>query len=362
MSFDDFKSSLAVNGIKTTELLNEGDHVHIAWGSKAPAGLENNFTSKADMYRQNYADVLKGIRDDAERIHPGDQQFADLAAKNMEQRMNDVIHQQDLSVRSDQDAVVQAIHPKNGVPLTSMDQITNGPPDVRKAWENWQNNDPYASVKLNNLLTANSRGQATTYGTQFWDWYSKAAKQDIHDPTELLKYIKPEAGKNSPLTNLGAGVLGKMLKDGQTPEGRAFQQSEFAFFDKLRNEKIGNSNARGDEKFTEFMMRTLPMIEGARSRKENIGELYDPKSSKYLGKELDMIYPPSKRLADFQEHMEGKIDTGRLGQTGPKEYNSLDELKKDLSDKKVTRAFAVQYAISKKWAQAPGPAVPRPTD
>jgi len=123
ITFDNFKKALQDSGIKTSELIDEGDHVHVAWGDKP------RYTSPSTYLKTNYADVMQSAREQAQKRYPNDITYQDLVVSRTEQRVNDIIRTQELAQRADQEILLQAADGKftNKQPLTNISQIESGP-------------------------------------------------------------------------------------------------------------------------------------------------------------------------------------------------------------------------------------------
>jgi hypothetical protein len=149
------------------------------------------YKTRADYYRANYSDIIDQARTQAAQDHPDDPVYAAQATARVEQRLNDVIRQQDLSHKADSDLVYQAFNgglTKNQRP-TSIEQLTAIGPDVKAAWDRMQANNPQAALAVETrILTANGRASGhdiNTYGKGFYKLFN-AIHAPANDPSSRM--------------------------------------------------------------------------------------------------------------------------------------------------------------------------------
>jgi hypothetical protein len=356
-SFQDFKTGLLQKGVKPTELIDEGDHIHIAWGSKGSSGTGKGYLSQADYYRMNYDDIVQSARSKAEEQHPDDPAFADQVEARTTQRINNVIRTQELSVRADQNTILQSIN-NSSAPITSVDQLQNSPdPKVRQAWDNVQLNSPYAASAIQNrLLTANSKGQASGYGTDFSRHLFDALSGKVQSYSDFLPYVR--ADHNSPVTNTGLGQLNDTLKMMGTEQGRSFAKSEMDFLNQMKSGFTstipGVNTPKLNEQFEKSVQTILPRIQAGMSAGKSASDLFDPKSSDFVGK--DVKYPTKAEIIKAQSDalMSGPVKAPVTGMN----YSDLNSLKEAVQKDPSLRKQAEQYALQKGWIRENPPAVP----
>ncbi len=367
MTFDQVKTNLQLGRFKATELINEGDHIHVAWGNKSGTPVSQaaqGYISQADYINLNYSKFVDEAREKAQKLHPGDSTFEDTYVSRAEQGMRQIIDQQNRESAANKDYVTNIIKGDNkSEPIVNIDQLyASTDPKVKEAVTDWLKEDPYAEVKLNNLVNANTHGQATGYGTQFYDLYSKVAAGQIHDQTDLLHYLGGKA--NAPLTNTGYYQLKQMLQDQQTPEGSAWSHEQQKFLDGVKNAMTsplpGMKLPELDSNFQKSLVTILPRIQAGRSAGKTTGELFNPDSPDYVGK--DVKYPTKAEItAAATQHV---LNGMRQPDTANKSYNSYDDLKKDFAGKKGGRTAAEAYLNAHDlwgkpgWPARPAPAVP----
>lgn len=244
------------------------------------------FITKAEYYERNRGEIIKRARDRAfEQFH--DPRIADEAGSRAEQYLNDVIQAENGKKAADSELIRRFAFGEgnNGQLISNINQLDNGPPEIREAWQRMQMNNPLGAQAIKtNVLTANSRGRALEYGTDFWKHYSDVLTGKIKSVDELYPFVG--GNKNSPLTNTGLSQLGKEMELAKSPEGMAFLQSERAYFEKMRSSIVGGVNTRnanGERIFQRAMMQALPKIQAGRAQGLTAGDLFDEDSPDYIG-------------------------------------------------------------------------------
>jgi len=255
--------------------------------------------------------------------------------------------------------------------ITNMNDLDNAEdPAVKKAWQNFQVNNPQGAQRVQNLVNANSRGPASTYGTDFYRHFSDVLSGKI-TPDSLLDYKMD--GKNAPITNTGYNALVKHTKDLNTPEGHAFAQSEKKFFDDAQGLITGTALYPGVDPgdrqaiFEKFVMEKFPQIEAAKAAGKNASEIFgNPKSPDYVGKDISH-YAPKEGELDAMINKAYLLDMAKhnMGQNGaPEKFGSLADLQKAVAEKKITTADAKKYiqdnGLVGKWVRDVPPAAPLP--
>lgn len=340
----------------------------------AGSGATGIFQSKADYLRSHYDDLIGQAGDNAERLHPNNAVFRDSYIARTTTQIHQEITAQEVQDRAHSDFILGKVFDAKH-PVTSIDQLDySGDPQIRDAWTQMQAQNPYGAQNIRNrVAVANSRGQATQYGTNYFQLWNKVVSGQITDPSELSSWIDPHSGNKSPLTNTGMNQLIETMKGSQTPEQASQNRMIQNFFNTLHNSKIGPSNPHGDEMFSNYMQSALPLIAGQHGLGKTDSQLFDPKSPDYVGKGLDVIYPPSKRLSDRKEQALGGINFSNLGgrgSPGPSQFStsSLDSVKDAtagrsalqtaLDSHQITAQQYTDYAKSRGWKKSSGPAIP----
>ena len=334
----------------------------------------NGYQSQADYIRTHYDTYIQQARDQADQIDPGNVAFADQAASQTEARMNNIVHTQELEVRAAQDHIQSVVlgDDKNP-PITDPRQLSDNPdPQIRNDWNTFSLNNGYgAQMLLNNVIASNSRGAALGYGSDFYNRYQDIVSGKVSDMSNLYGYVRPEAGKDSPLTVAGLKVLTKTLADRQTPQGAAFAQAEQGFFQSLRGKVTGTGvipgayDPTGDKKFTDFMAQALPAIEAGKSSGKSAADLFDPKSPDYVGRFVGAFQrTPAQIMSDMSKTQisPSTIYGGSAGTTtaSSQTYNSLPDLQKAYKEGRISKSAATDFAMKQKWIQPNPPPVPKP--
>lgn len=190
------------------------------------AAAASPYRSEADYYRANYDQIITTARDRAQALHPDDPVFVQQATARVEQRVNDVIRQQELSYKQDGDMVYQAVTGamSNGQRPTSVAMLMAISPDVKAAWGRLQTENPLVAANIENrLLIANGRGDAhdlMTYGPQFYTLFNQVHETPgsagrMTDPNQLYQYL------GNGLTMAGLETLRGEMAAKATPESAA---------------------------------------------------------------------------------------------------------------------------------------------
>lgn len=357
-SFEQFKDNLAKNGIHTTELLNEGDHVHVAWGDKT----KTPYVSQADYYRMNFDNILDNVRRQAqERFN--DPTLEDQAVAHASQKMHQAISAQDMQQRVDQDTIHSFINgdSNKGIRVTSSDQLYNGPPQIRDAWVRYQANNPMGAERIEKgLITANARGQALGYGSQFWKNYSDLASGRVKDVTDF----SVSGDKNSPFTNTGFNELYNRQKQWATPEGHTEQQAEYNYLKDLHKTYtgyplvIGTTEQSSSPLFERVLKEVLPRIQAAKAE----GKTYTQMFSKEINgrPNPDYIQPSVSAPSTYtlMKPTTAMFNGGVIPSTASKPvdtsgYKSVDDVGNAWKSGKLTKEQAYQIVHDKFGGFAP---------
>ncbi len=363
MTFKDVEARLKEGRFNVKELIDEGDHVHVAWETRSGTPVSKSaegYTSKANYYRSNYSSIIDKARDRAEKIHPGDSTFSDNYVARVEQRISKEIREQELAIRAQQDFVLQTIQGDKSRPaIANIDQLDVNPdPRVRDAIANWRTNDPYADVKMNNLILANSRGQASSYGNQFYKLYQDVTSGKIDSPTDLLSYVG--AASNSPLTNTGYEALKKIVADQGTPAGVAWSDQTNKFLSEIQKDMTirvpGIELPALNENFQKSLMTILPRIEAGRAAGKTPAQLFDKNSPDYVGNDVKLPTTAEMTNARAQAAANKRLEAARAAGTAtvnPATFKGVPDLLKAWQDKKITEEEFDKIAIERGWARAP---------
>lgn len=269
-----------------------GPHVHVQWTKGADA---SQYLSKADYYRTNYTQIVDAARTKAQSDHPDDPAYENSVVSRTATQMDTVIHQQELQYHADRDLVQQAVNGSysNGKLPTTVEELTATNPQVKTAWDSVQMNDPAGAYALQTkMLSANSAGKSTTYGTNFSALIMRALAPGadsgrIYDPKSL--YAMVGKGENAPLTNTGFQVLSGLIGKRNTPQGEAFAEQTRKFLQSAHGQISGANKAmsigdpKGEALYSKFLLQAVPMIEALQAQGKTPAQIFDPKSPDYVG-------------------------------------------------------------------------------
>lgn len=373
-TLQEVRDGLYLQGFKPTEILDEGTHFHVGWAPKGNVGTgtqvtQGGYQSQADFYNQHYSDIIQDIRDKAQQFN-SDPTFVDEAVSRGTQKINEVISQQAHNDRADQDSVLQAVNGKfnNNVPITNVEQLDSGPPDIKASWDRFQMNNPLGAENLKNrIITANSRGASLGYGSGFYQQLNNVLSGKVTDSSSLWGYVGFD--KNAPLTNSGLKVLSQLTSQTNSPEAIGFNKALQTFMTQAKSQITGNFQDKTlNDKFEAYMQQTLPMILTERQQGKSVPEMFNPKSPDYVGNSIESFKPQLKDLGNI---VSPHISAGSLsGTPAPSKVVHLDaikdsseglkELNTRIKNKQATREQAIQYAQNRGWIQANPPPVPLP--
>jgi len=338
-------------GVNPTELIDEKDHIHVAWKPKA-SGIDPNsrYQTRADYIGMNSERILKAAEDEAYKKYK-DPVFAQQVRTHTAQRIDSILTQQRAMDRVDQNIVMDFVSSQL---ITDVSQLESAAPHIRKAWRRMQTNNSFAADRIERyVFSANANGNATTYGTDFYKYYEEATSGPIKDESYFYDQVRKEDGKYTPLSNTGMRALSRMIKERQTPEGNAFLAAQSEFFKRVRplvtGSVLGMKDGIGDQKFNQFLMNVIPRIAAAKGRDKNVNpaELFDEKSANYVGKDINIFQRPiAERMNDI--YLKG-IQFGKVSANLP-EYSKFEtpaELKaalnRDIENGKIKTAQAKEY-------------------
>jgi hypothetical protein len=275
----------------------EGQHFHVSYtrnNSEVDAGTKYN--NKADFYRANYPQILDQAYEESLAEH-GDPLLADQARGLTQQRINNVINQQNMMTTAHRNTVLKFV--TGGVdgksPVTDMSQLETGPAHVRNAWHEYAADNPYAYPNMMKIIKAQSFPKQSGYGTNFYANSLKAITGEVTDPVAFGSELMPEEGANSPLTENGRNVLGAIIKDRSTPEGAEFWNETKDYIYRLQKEYVGTGFVPGatpystNSEWNKALREVMPRIMAGKARGLSAQQLFSPKIN---GKDNpDYIYP-----------------------------------------------------------------------
>lgn len=302
--------------------------------------------TQADYYRANYSQILKNAEDQAEKTRPGDIGFANYVRSKVERNINDVIKQQELNYKLDNNLLYQAATGAmtNGKRPTTMEEIAAISPEMKRIVGDTMINQPqvYNSVE-SRLLTANSRGgdkDLREYGKGFFDLFHRIHAPDgnpdkINNITDLYSHVGPDGD----LTMAGLDKLVQQMKASNTPSGMAEKQLQTTLLQKAKDTLVAfKGDQAGMDKFSAFQVWFFDAFDKAKSEGKNPAELLNPDSSSYMGKAIAAFNRSSEerikdRLKDPMEYVPAirtlddviaDVKSGKLGQKeGKIEYEKL---------------------------------------
>lgn len=337
-----------------------------------------NWVSETDYLRSHESDIVEAAGSHYLSEHSGDIQGYDSTKAMAQQRINTAISQQKGHIKVLKDNLFKYIHDNN---ISDVYQLT-GPqtsPDIRNQFDELMKDDYFGGMTIQNLIRSNNRGKATTLGTNYWDLYSKVMTGQIKSDDQLNPYLS-FTGKNpneAPLTNTGFWQIKQMMEDRKDPANAAFQDQEYKFFKTLHDQFTGAKLNNGqpiqglESNFTRAVQTLLPLINAERASGKSAGDLFDPKSTDYIG---NKVKPPksadiTKALMDSTMFHLGQNTTTTTSQQNPNNI-TMENIKsqddfikfyasggfgdpKNPATRIKAQAFALEHNLAKQAPEVP---------
>lgn len=335
--------------------------LHEQQAAQYGAGDSPVYQSKADYYRENYADIVARAEAQAERDAPGDLGYQQSVRARTEQRMNDVIRQQEVANRANMNKLFQGANGSmtNGVAPTSIDQLIAINPEMRSAYQDMLINNPKAAEGLERILMANSRGPQNGYGTEFYRFYQEAMTHP--DPQRFSNYVNNS--RDGALTTAGFEMLKQTIDRHNTPQGHAEADAERKFFQQAHaqltfaNPSMGLKDPKGEANFTKFMQATLPSIQAGLKSGVSLAQMFDPKSPDYVGKNMSAFMRPQAQFVDDMINAQSTVGAGTIT-AGTADTSTPDALKASVASGKISREEGARIAVQRGWARTAAPSAP----
>lgn len=263
--------------------------------------------SIADYYRSNYSDILSNARDQAQKLHPDDIEFAEKAETKTKQRLDNIISQQHYAVEASQNSVLQAVNgdlTKGSKPAT-IEQLQAISPDVKKAWDDLIVNNPKAAGVIEQHMVGTQQngklGQGFSYLQQ--DAYNGKVSMD-----DLLYHVGDD------LTQEGFNKLREVIKGQPTAEKKS-ENDQMATFLKYGHERILHSSLfrntpEAEESYQSWFSSVSKDIQEKQSKGASLSSLIDPNSKDYVGGNISQFaIPVQKQLSDRADRINNRLQT-----------------------------------------------------
>lgn len=255
----------------------------------AGSDTESESTPKSfvDHVQANLSKYVEQARE-LGKTTSGRQKIGDDAASLTETRLRTFITNENEHDKINVNKIQEFVFGKDNI--TSEAQLTNGPPEIKQAWEELQDRRPAVARSIRkNILAANATGKALTFGTDFYKHFSDMASRlegdDKPKSENYMHYVGPT--RNDPLTNTGYKALTDELNYAQSsPEGAAFVHSEKQYLEKLRGEIVGGlsiHNVNGERVFNTATIQAMKKIQKGRDSGLTADQLFNPESKDYVG-------------------------------------------------------------------------------
>jgi hypothetical protein len=292
----------AITGNGGTADMTAGQFVQ-KWTQKW-SGSGSGYPTITDAINATAQSRIDTFRGKLEKQFPDDPQAVDMMTAKYESRLTAFNTQQERQYKADSNVIGAIVYGPN--PPTSVDEmLARGGPQVAAAWQSVNTYNPIAASRIvQNMQTVNPGGEESTYGVGFADTLDHVLApagdpSRIQSAPELAPIVG--SGKNSVLTNTGAGALTNLLSVRQGPNGEAQTAQIKAFVDQVRgnltysNKATGLVDIKGEERFGKFMAVATPVIVNA-AKQGNLNDVLNPTSKDYLGAVAQTF---ARRPADF---------------------------------------------------------------
>lgn len=286
-TFEQVKQAMVSHGLPTSELIDEGTHVHWAWGQKG-AQQGQVYPSMTDALRGTEDATLTKAQADAVKMFPDYPDAQERYVQGVRRGLDQTIAQQDQQTIVDTHIVEQALA-SNHAPISEQ-QLISMSPQIAQSWRSMQVNNPLAAMHIENVFDANAKGRAVNLGTQFNTMMQRVLApvgdpSRISNPSQLWPYTK--AGESGPLTNTGLGRLSDMLSARQGPQGEAEATQLRTFFEDAHKmlsaqvPEMGFYDPKGEARYEKWMIQALPAIEAEKQGGKPLSQILAPKGDLY---------------------------------------------------------------------------------
>lgn len=313
--------------------------------------------SKVNSYVDHLGVIEPQLIQQARDLFPNDAARSDLAASRAKTYIDTQRSAQYAQDRANEDGIVSDLYSGK---IKGQVQLDSDP-----RWGNLMARNSLLAVNLEtHVIPSLARGMQTEYGTDFYK-HLQSTLNGSETTTSLSGYVGGD--KNSPITNNGYKVLTDVLGKSGTADA-AFNHAESQFLQGLHSQFTGAGQFPGvsptesNAQFDKALMEVIPKINAARAAGKTPAQLFtDPKNPDYI---TTGVPPPSR--ASLMNQMVARTmaqNTATTASPGATvSYKSPDDLVSALRNKSISRQQFDQIAISNKWASAPAPSVPPPTD
>lgn len=247
---------------------------------------------KANYYRENYTSILQNAASEAEKKHPGDIEFAEKVRTKTEQKMNDIIRQQELSYTADANRVLQAVNGNftKGDKPTSIDQLRNISPEVNESLDNVLISNPklYDAIETR-VFTENSRMLTPNNSSN----YAYNLKRTLQD--DMNNQLYSEFQIHNLLSRKDASAIN--LKDSNDLR-KAMElppQQKRILFKTMKDIESagGNVDGLGSDRAVQFYNAANEYIDTQTKAGKQLSDILNSTSKDYAGN-LSANYMPSR--------------------------------------------------------------------
>lgn len=392
---------LTAQGIKFDQIIDEHGDVHVGFGpanrgqvldrSGAPGAWKysnvplpnarvpdvpggptggQTYINKGDYIESNLGTILKDTYEQAQVRFPDRPDLWDQASRIAETQLLNIVRTQRLSVKAEGDSILDAAVNgtySHGTPLTDITQL-DSIPQLADKWRDYQlQAGQFGAATIQRIIQSNARGQASTYGTNFYGTLSKVMSGQYGSIDQVAGDLNVTVDpKHQPLTNTGFKVIRQIMDDaGKDPNTKAFYNQAYNWINgpavrgsfTMTGTIPGAHTPELDAKFESALMTVMPRLIQGQRQGLTLQQLTDPKSKDYVGGAFDHARPTQADIMKAQlraalqvQPTTGTPITGTAGAPNtPFDVGSIkskDDLFKAAKDGKINRQQFDQLAYT----------------
>lgn len=322
---------LTAKGIKFDQIIDEHGNIHVGFGPQGrgevldrsgqeggwhynklnvpvssvptvpggPTGGQN-YINKADYIDANMGTFLQKAYADAQTRFPDRPDLWEQASRATETQLLNIIRVERGSIHAEGDAILDAaINGKytNGTPIHDLKQL-DAIPQLANQWRDYQlQAGQYGVETIRRIIDSNARGQAPTFGTDFYNTFTKIMTGSYKDLNQVASDLNVTVDqKHQPLTNTGFKIVRQMMNQMDTdPSTKAFYTAAYSWINSpaVRGAITATGRIPGahtpelDSKFETALMDVLPKLMKGHGQGLSLAQMTDPKSSDYVGSAFD---------------------------------------------------------------------------
>lgn len=399
---------LTAQGIKFDQIIDEHGDVHVGFGpqgrgevldrsgsgpgswkyTKLPVPLTGsnvpdvpggptggqNYINKADYIDANMGTMLQNVFRQAQQRFPDRPDLWDQASRMAETQLTNIVRIERGSIKASADNILDAaINGKytHGVPISDVTQL-DAIPQLANQWRDYQlQAGQYGVQTVQRIIQSNARGQAPTFGTNFYHTLTKVMDGSYTDLNQVAGDLDVAVDpKHQPLTNTGFKMIRQIMNDeDKDPSNKAFYTQAFNWMNSANvrgaitaTGRIPGANSPElDANFETALMSVLPKLVQGHGQGLTFQQMTDPKSKDYVGGAFDAA---KYTTGDLTKHLTKGMPISPVGAPAagqpaatftPDSIKTMDDLVKAAGGGKVTKEQYYNIATQHGWYTPPVP-------